>query len=198
MNDYLLTRMRIRDQNKYNNIVKVTIKLVNELGFNGISISKIAKKANVSPATIYIYFENKEDLFTKLYIKIRNEMSQGALQNLQTSMSKEEEFHSIWYGSFMFNRAHPEYLTYCEQFEHTTMMKNIDLNKFELYRYVRNFLQRGIEENIIKDLPLPLLTSFAFIPIIPLLKFHFEGTLIMNENLIKQACEIAWNAIKKI
>ena len=66
--------MRTRDQAKYDSIVDASIKLINELGFDGISISKIAKKAKVSPATIYIYFENKEDLFTKIYIDIRKEM----------------------------------------------------------------------------------------------------------------------------
>jgi AcrR family transcriptional regulator len=54
--------MRTRDQKKYNAVVKSSIKLTNELGFSGISVSKIAKRANVSPATIYIYFENKEDI----------------------------------------------------------------------------------------------------------------------------------------
>ena len=63
--------MRTRDQAKYDAIVKSSIQLINTIGFDGISISKIAKKAKVSPATIYIYFENKEDLFTKLYIDIR-------------------------------------------------------------------------------------------------------------------------------
>ncbi|MFW9846659.1 MAG: TetR/AcrR family transcriptional regulator, partial [Candidatus Thorarchaeota archaeon] len=50
------TIMRTRDQAKYDAIVDASIKLVNKLGFDGISISKIAKKAKVSPATLYIYF----------------------------------------------------------------------------------------------------------------------------------------------
>jgi len=64
--------------------------LTNELGFDGISISKIARKAKVSPATIYIYFENKEDLLTKIYRDIRSKMSQGALEGLILSISHIE------------------------------------------------------------------------------------------------------------
>ena len=37
-------------------------------GFNGFSMQKLAKAANVSPATIYIYFKDKEDLIQQLYI----------------------------------------------------------------------------------------------------------------------------------
>ena len=189
--------MRTRDQSKYDAIMRTAIQLINTLGFDGISISKIAKKAKVSPATIYIYFKNRDDLFSKLYVDIRNKMSQGALQGLQDEMTIEQTFKSIWYNSFTYNLNHPEYLVFREQFEQTSMMKNIKENEFESYRYVRNLLQRGIDENTIKNHPLPILTAFAFIPIITLLKFRLSDIIKMDEDHIKQAYEIAWNAISK-
>ncbi|MFX0067085.1 MAG: TetR/AcrR family transcriptional regulator, partial [Candidatus Hermodarchaeota archaeon] len=167
--------MRPKDQTKYNAIINASIELVKELGFTGISISKIAKQANISPATIYIHFRNKEDLFTKLYTKIRTDMSNGALQGLQEQMDIQQIFKSIWINSFSFNLNHPDYLIYREKFEQTPMMENIKHEDFKLYNYVRNLFQRGIKEQIIKDLPIPLLTAFAFFPIITLLNFHFEG-----------------------
>ncbi|MFX1367216.1 MAG: TetR/AcrR family transcriptional regulator [Promethearchaeota archaeon] len=188
--------MRTRDQAKYDSIVDASIKLTNELGFDGISISKIAKKAKVSPATIYIYFKNKEDLFTRLYIDIRRKMSQGALLGLEERMTTEETFKSIWHHSFTFNLRHPEYCTYRELFERTTMMRNIRAEDFELFQTVDRLLKRGIKEKMIKDYPLPVLTAFAYFPIITLLNFHHAGVIEMDEDNIKQACEIAWNAIR--
>ena len=90
----------------------------------------------------------------------------------------------------------PDYLIYREKYEQTPMMANIKLKDFRLYNYVINLFYRGIKEHIIKDLPIPLLTSFAFIPIITLLNFHFEGMINMDEKNITEAYEIAWNAIK--
>jgi AcrR family transcriptional regulator len=189
--------MRPRDQSKYEAIMKTSIQLVNTLGFDGISISKIAKKANVSPATIYIYFKNKEDFFTKLYIDIRKKMSKSALQGLTDEMTTEQKFKSIWYNSFKYNLNHPEFQIFREQFEQTSMMKKINEAEFESYQYTYKLLQQGIDENTIKDYPLPILTAFAFIPIITLLKFRQSDVIKMNEDQIKQACEIAWNAISK-
>jgi AcrR family transcriptional regulator len=189
--------MRPRDQAKYDAITNATIQLINTLGFEGISISKIAKKANVSPATLYIYFKNKEDLFTKLYIDIRTKMSQSALQGLQDEMTTEQTFKSIWYNSFTYNLKHPEYLVFREKFEQTAMMANIKENEFEVYQHVRNLLQRGIDEDIIKNYPLPLLTAFAFIPVVTLIKFHLSDIIKMDDEQITQAYEIAWNAIRK-
>lgn len=188
--------MRKRDQAKYDSIVDATIKLTNELGFDGISIAKIARKAKVSPATIYIYFDNKEDLFTKIYVDIRRKMSQGALEGLEEGMTVEETFKSIWHRSFTFNLAHPEYLTYRAQFEPTAMMRNIRLEDFELFRTINDLFKQGIKEGIIRDLPLPVLTAFAYVPIITLLNWHRAKIVVMDENQIEQACNIAWNAIQ--
>lgn len=188
--------MRPKDQTKYNAIINTSLELVKKLGFTGISISKIANQANISPATIYIHFKNREDLFTKLYTKIRTDMSNGALQGVREEMDIEQVFKSIWINSFSYNLNHPDYLIYREKFEQTPMMENIKPEDFELYNYVNNLFQRGIKEHIIKNLSIPLLTSFAFFPIITLLNFHFEGVINMDENHITEACEIAWNTIK--
>ena len=188
--------MRPKDQNKYNAIIKCSLELVKKLGFTGISVSKIANQANVSPATIYIHFKNREDLFTKLYTKIRTDMSKGAMQGVNEEMDIEQVFKSIWINSFSYNKSNPDDLIYREKFEQTPMMENIKPEDFELYNYVNNLFQRGIKEQIIKDLSIPLLTSFAFFPIITLLNFHFSGVINMDANHITEASELAWNAIR--
>ncbi len=197
MNNHSVIMVRTRDQAKYNAIVDASMKLVNKLGFDGISISKIASEASVSPATIYIYFKDKEDLFSNIYIDIRTQMSNGALQDLQEDMSVEESFKSTCKNTFRFSLEHPDFVTYREKFEQTAMMQAIDPQQFELFQFSTNLLERGVKENVIKDLPIPLLISFAFVPIITLLRFHLSGLLKLNEKLINQACDLAWDAIQE-
>jgi len=196
MSVYLSNNMRTRDKKKYNAIVKTSIRLINKLDFSGISMAKIAKKAKVSPATIYIYFENKEDLFTKIYIDIRTKMSQAALQGLDNSKSIEEQFKSIWHNYLTYALAHIDFIIYRENFEQTSMMNNIQQEDFELFGYITNLFQQGIKEKYIKKIPPILLISFAFIPITTLLKFHFEGMICIDDKIIKQASNLAWNAVK--
>ena len=195
MNVYLCIVMRTRDQNKYKAVVKSSIELTNKLGFSGISMSKIAKEASVSPATIYIYFRNKEDLLTAIYYDIRKKASESVLANINASMSIKEQFNAIWSNSFSFYLNHPEHTQYREQFEQTTMMKEVNTDDFELNKYTIELLTKGIQDRIIQDRPIPILISFAFIPIITLLRFHFNGILKMSEEQITNACEIAWKAI---
>ena len=187
--------MRTRDQKKYDAVVKSSIELTNKFGFSGISISKIAKRANVSPATIYIYFENKEDLLTTIYFDIRKKAEKSVLTNIDASMSIKEQFNAIWMNSFSFYLKHPEFTQYREQFEQTTMMKEVDIEDFELNKYTVELLSNGIRDRIIQDRPIPILISFAFIPIITLLRFHFNGIVKLSEEQIFNACEIAWKSI---
>ena len=187
--------MRTRDQKKYDAVVKSSIELTNKLGFSGISISKIAKKANVSPATIYIYFENKEDLLTTIYYDIRNEAGKAVLTNTDANMSIQERFYAIWTNSFSFYLNHPEYVQYREQFEQTKMMEDVRTDEFELNKYIIEILTEGIKDKKIHDLPIPLLISFSFIPIITLLRLHFSNILTMGEKEIIEACNIAWKSI---
>jgi len=196
MNIYLLIRMRIRDQKKHNTIVKSAIRLINRLGFSGISIAKIARAAKVSPATIYIYFKNKEDFFTKIYIDIIEKMHDAALQGVDESKTIEQQFKMIWINFFTYSNTNQDFVNYREHFEQTLMMKKIRAEDFKLNKYITKLFQKGIEEKIIKNLPLPFLVAFSLIPIITLLKFNFEGTIDMDDDLINQASEIAWNILK--
>lgn len=196
MNERLLmVIMRTRDQKKYNAVVKSAIELTNKLGFSGISVSKIAKKANVSPATIYIYFENKDDLLTAIYCDIRKKAGESVLKNIDSSMSIKEQFTAIWTNSFSFYLDHPEYIQYREQFEQTKMMNEVRTDEFVLNQYTTDLLTKGIQEGIIQDHPIPLLISFAFIPIITLIRLHFSEIIVMDEKEISNAYEIAWKAI---
>ena len=51
--------MRHKDDSKREAISNAAIELITTIGFANTSMSKIAKAANVSPATIYVYFEKK-------------------------------------------------------------------------------------------------------------------------------------------
>ena len=50
--------MRTKDENKKAAITKAIIRLINEIGFVDISMSKIAKATGISASTLYVYYES--------------------------------------------------------------------------------------------------------------------------------------------
>ena len=71
--------MRVRDENKQRALMEAAITVVNEIGLASSSVSKIAKEAGVSPATIYIYHKNKEDLLVSTYVQIKRDLAEAFL-----------------------------------------------------------------------------------------------------------------------
>ena len=60
---------RVKSNEKRIALLNATLSLVINKGFHDAPMSKIAKLAEVSPATIYIYFENKHNYpFSQIYI----------------------------------------------------------------------------------------------------------------------------------
>ena len=58
------TRLVKSNENK-NKIIEVALKLIDEKGFDNVSVSEITKEAGVSKGAFYIHFESKEDLLEK-------------------------------------------------------------------------------------------------------------------------------------
>ena len=80
------TAMRTKDDEKEAALFEATVKLVNETGFASSSVSKIAREAGVSPATIYVYHKNKEDLLVSTYIEIKLNLSKALLSVIEGTL----------------------------------------------------------------------------------------------------------------
>ena len=82
--------MRVRDESKEAAIREKAIEMIVKEGFDGLSMQKLAKAANVSPATIYLYFKNREDLLNQLYISIDKVFAKETLKDFNPDMHLEE------------------------------------------------------------------------------------------------------------
>jgi AcrR family transcriptional regulator len=61
-----------------------------KLGFEAASMNEITSEAGVSKGTIYVYFQNKEELFTSLIDRERSAMLTVAAHELNDAQSIEE------------------------------------------------------------------------------------------------------------
>jgi TetR/AcrR family fatty acid metabolism transcriptional regulator len=52
---------------KYEQIIEAAVKVIAENGYHHAQVSKIAKEAGVADGTIYLYFDNKEDILISLF-----------------------------------------------------------------------------------------------------------------------------------
>jgi AcrR family transcriptional regulator len=82
--------MRQKDEEKKESIKQAVIKLILEQGIHGASIAKIAREAGVSPATVYIYYANKDDMLREIYEEYEDQAYFYLLGIINSNMSGKE------------------------------------------------------------------------------------------------------------
>lgn len=182
---------------KRNALIKATIDLVNNNGFHATPMSKIAKMAKVSPATIYLYFENKQDLVNKTYIEVKAEYTAYAFKNYNKNLPVEVGFEMIWkrIADFKFKKC--ENAMFLAQCDNTPMID--EESRQQGIKHLQPLLDlwaRGKDEGIIKPISDYLLYAYAINPLSFLMMSQKRGAFKLDEIHIEQAYKAAWNSIK--
>ncbi|MCK0131374.1 TetR/AcrR family transcriptional regulator [Flavobacteriaceae bacterium F08102] len=182
---------------KKNALINATIELVNNNGFHATPMSKIAKMAKVSPATIYLYFENKQDLVNQTYLLVKSKYTAYAFATYNANLSVEEGFRTIWYriAEFKFNDCkNGLFLAQCDN---TPMID--ESSRQEGIRHLQPLLdlwERGKKEGIIKPVSNYLLYAYSINPLSFLMLNNQRGTCTLDEQFIEDAYQSAWSSIK--
>ncbi|WP_291865292.1 TetR/AcrR family transcriptional regulator [Maribacter sp.] len=182
---------------KRNALIKATIELVNNNGFHATPMSKIAKMANVSPATIYLYFDNKQDLVDKTYIEVKAAYTHYAFATYNEKMSVEEGFKIVWKRIADFKLKESENAMFLVQCDNTPMIS--ETSRKEGIKHLQPLLDlwnRGKKEGIIKPLSDYLLYAYAINPLSFLMIVQKRGAFTLDKTHIEEAYQSAWSSIK--
>ena len=189
--------MRVKDDVKQEALFEATVKLVNEIGFASSSVSKIAKQANVSPATLYVYYANKEDLLVSTYVQIKRNLSQAILEDFDGNKPIRDILKQVWFKMFRYISNHSEYFKFTEQFANSPFNELVDKTEIEKhFEPLIDVILRGVEQKIIKDVNFDILMAFMFYPIMILSNERLCRNIEINTETISTAFNLAWDAIR--
>lgn len=190
--------MRVKDENKAEAIFNATIELANEIGFADISISKIAKKANISPSTIYVYFDNKDDMLKQTYLHVKTDMVNAFAGVLDNKLSIKETFALFMHSLLDYLLANPSYFLFLEQFENSPFVSKMELNE-EIGRLLAPydaFFESLRAQGVLKNVDISLLMSYCYFPVYFMVKESISHNYEINHEIIERAIELSWDAIK--
>lgn len=189
--------MRNKDIQKQEAIIKATVDLINEIGFASSSVSKISKKANVSPATLYIYYKNKEDLLVSTYIELKKKMSKALLKDFNDSRPFRDILFTFWKNTFEFVKDNRSLYQYSIQFSNSPYTELVDHKELEKhFEPLFKVLQNGIDQKVIKDVSFEILSAFVFYPVMILSNPKMCKGIELDDEIIETSFTLAWDAIK--
>lgn len=168
--------MRVRDINKERAIRDEALKMIVKHGLNGLSMQKLAKAASVSPATIYIYFKDRDDLIMQLFAEASKKMAEATLKNFDPSMSFSEGLKVQWMNRARYCMENPDQMHFMEQIRHSPLQeKSLEVMGSSFKNVMIAFVTNAIKKKELVKVPTEVYWSVAFAPLYSLVKFHNTG-----------------------
>ncbi len=188
-------------QDKRDEIVRAALEIIAEHGFHGAPMALIAERAGVGAGTIYRYFENKDVLITELHRELEDKLYPSLLDGYEEQYTIRGRFVHLSTALLRYFISYPIDFRYLEQFYNSpygTALRREKLlgerNKKDLFC---ELLREGVEQQVLKDLPLTVLAAMAFGPLIYVARDHILGFIILDDQLIGRTVEACWDGLKR-
>jgi AcrR family transcriptional regulator len=173
--------VRPKDDNKEHRIRKKATEIIVATGFDGLSMQKLAKEANISASTIYVYFKSREDLLNKLYIAVQEQFEKDALEHFSADLNFEAGLWLQWKNRLKNITTSPLDFQFYEQFRNSPLILHKDLQPSTFKKQMNAFVRRAVRKQEIKDLPSEIFWALAYGPFYMLVKFHLNQSTMAGK-----------------
>lgn len=197
--------MRVRDIDKEKLVITNAIDQIVRDGFQGFSMNKLAKACNISVATLYIYYKDKDDLIHKIGKDVALDFFANTIKDFSPEMSFEEGLWKQWENRADFSMKNPKEVAFFEIIKHSPHGDAIlhSTPKFSDFRaLMTQFIENSFRKKEITPMTFEVFWSIAYGPLYTLLNFHNEGKSMggkpftLTKEMMKEAFQASIKALK--
>lgn len=194
--------MRTRDAKKEQKLREKALDAIVREGVDGLGMQKLAKAAGISPATIYIYFRDRDDLIMTLYREASHQMAEATLMGFDPAMSFAEGLRVQWNNRARYCVSHPREMHFLEQMRHSPYHTRDNPAHDVFIAAMRAFCEGAIRRGELIRIPVEVYWSVAFAPLYQLVKFHMNGRglpgtrhFVLDDALMSQTLDLVVKAL---
>lgn len=195
--------MRARDENKIEALLGEARKMVVEEGFDGLSMQKLAKAAGVSPATIYIYFKDRDDLLIQLYRRESDAFFEYIFRDFDPEMDFATGMTVQWKSRARFVIDNMDNTHFMEHFKYSRLHLKAMAGRDPKYTEgLKRFVRKAIENKELVEMPFEVYWSVAFAPLYNLVHYHKVGRnmagdpFVLTDEMLMQTLALVLKALK--
>ncbi len=195
--------MRTRDENKEQAIRQGAIEMIAREGLDNFSVNKLARAAGVSPATLYIYYRDRDDLIVQLCQEVSVRMLETSLKDFDPDMHFDEGLRVQWINRLAHFTNYPLEVQFIEHVRYSPYYTKVAKMLNERFRDVMGkFVHNAIRRQELQPLPFEVYWSVAFAPLYQLIKFHTQGNSMtgekfsLSDELLMQTLKLVLKALK--
>lgn len=190
--------MRPKNLEKEEAIRTIALQIIAEEGLENLSMQKLAKAANVSPRTIYIKYENKEDLLITLFIEdVLGAYEKAVLENFNPDVDFAQGVKKIWLNTFHYLKVNRNAFALLQYGKSSPLLnkafQKANIKQGHFFAPIHDFLQLNVAKDIIRDFPHDVHRALLFSPLLDLVNEYFDykerPEQIITEKIILECCE---------
>lgn len=156
-------RKRREKESNRKDIIDAAERVFFSKGYENASMDEVAKEAEFSKRTVYVYFSSKEQLYFEVMIRGYHLLIEMIEKNLHEKNPQNalEELSCIFFTFFGFSQTYPEYFKAIMNYETKDSANRTGVDnssKVECYRlgeqifgYLSNALQKGVAEGSLRS-----------------------------------------------
>ena len=182
---------------KCETILAATLRLLASKGFHGFSIRDVAKEAGIATGTLYLYFEDREDLINKLHGQIINRVAAELQATHERGLPLRQQFRNLAHTFWQLFVREPDILLSKGQFDHLPLDVLRSLKQFarQELSLLFDFFSQGRASAELKDLPDDILFSLGFEPIFEIARKNVLGFIEVDDQTLEKIIEASWAAL---
>ncbi|RFZ92160.1 TetR/AcrR family transcriptional regulator [Mucilaginibacter conchicola] len=196
--------MRTRDNNKVALVKKTAIELMVKDGLEGFSMNKLARACNISVATLYIYYKDRDDLIVNIAVDEGQKMSAAMTKDFDPDMRFEDGLRVQWRNRYQYVKENPVMNAFFEQLRNSSYQEKFletFLSDFKIA--MGTFMHNAINRGEVETMPFEAYWSIAYGPLYSLIRFDQEGQSMggrafkLTDEVLWKTFELAVKALKK-
>ena len=154
-----------RNSDKFNRIIQAAMKIFARKGFFNSKVSEIAREAKVADGTIYLYFQNKDDILISLFEVCMDSVLQGMREELDREPDplKRIEIFALHHLRMVETNKELAEIIQVELRQSSKFMKEYKNEKFlEYLNIISEIVREGQKKAIFRQDILPGVAKRAF------------------------------------
>lgn len=190
---------REREKNeRRESILRAAIKVYDKEGYHAITMEKIAEEAELSRATLYLYFKTKDEIFIHAIVSYADFFTKR-LENLYAGRSeiKDNLLERLWCTFIEFYEKDRASFNATLYFHQSEMIRNLpenlrimlDQSGSRNYEYLSKIMAYGIKQGVFRDCNPKTLAEVVWTSFLGII--HLENSKKAMSRKIH--LEITWN-----
>ncbi|GLQ35660.1 hypothetical protein GCM10007939_19430 [Amylibacter marinus] len=166
-----------------------------ENGIAAVNITRIVNRAKVSAGTVYVHFENKDDMLRQIYLQLKADFHSYATRHRdETDSAKMVRY--MWFDMFEFVRERPQDFLFLEHASAAEILLPDQVSIVTQYiEDINTLLRRGVDDGTLAPLDIELLSLLLLAPARQLARQTVISGPPITLDIISQTFDRVWLSI---